>query len=72
MNPKHEITKIVLEAKGLVADEKRIKQTIPIWWVNPRRKEKENKLKKKEVAPRKEEARRAKTALPGLGRSAAH
>jgi hypothetical protein len=40
MNPKHEITKIALEAKGLIADEKRIKQTIPIWWVNPRKKEK--------------------------------
>jgi len=40
MNPKHEITKIVLEANGLIADEKRIKQTIPIWWVNPRKKEK--------------------------------
>ena len=40
MNPKHEITKLVLEAKGLIADEKRVKQTIPIWWVNPRKKEK--------------------------------
>jgi hypothetical protein len=40
MNPKHDITKAVLESIGLVADEKRIKQTIPIWWMNPRRKEK--------------------------------
>jgi hypothetical protein len=40
MNPKYEITKIVLESLGLTADEKRIKQTIPTWWVNPRNKEK--------------------------------
>jgi hypothetical protein len=40
ISQKHEITKLVLEAKGLVADEKRVKQTIPIWWVNPRKKEK--------------------------------
>lgn len=40
MNQKHEITKAVLESIGLVADEKRIKQTIPIWWTNTRKKDK--------------------------------
>lgn len=40
MNLKHEITKKVLESLDLTADEKRIKQTIPVWWVNPRKKEK--------------------------------
>jgi len=40
MNPKHEITKVVLESLGLPADEQRIKKTIPTWWVNTR-----NKLK---------------------------
>lgn len=40
MNPKHEITKAVLESLGLPADEQRIKKTIPTWWVNTR-----NKLK---------------------------
>jgi len=40
MNQKYEITKAVLESLGLVADEKRIKQTIPIWWVNSRKKAK--------------------------------
>jgi hypothetical protein len=40
MNPKYDITKAVLESTGLVVDEKRIKKTIPTWWVNPRKKEK--------------------------------
>lgn len=40
MNQKYDITKAVLEAQGLVADEKRIKQTIPIWWVSTRTKAK--------------------------------
>jgi hypothetical protein len=40
MNQKYEITKLVLESKGLLADEKRIKKTIPIWWTNPRKKSK--------------------------------
>lgn len=40
MNQKFEITKKVLESLGLTADEKRVKQTIPVWWVNPRKKEK--------------------------------
>jgi hypothetical protein len=40
MNPKHEITKAVLEFLDLPADDRRIKQTIPTWWVNPRNKDK--------------------------------
>lgn len=40
MNQKYEITKLVLESQGLVVDEKRIKKTIPVWWVNPRKKDK--------------------------------
>ena len=38
MNLKHDITKLALESSGLASDEKRIKQTIPIWWMNPRKK----------------------------------
>lgn len=38
MNQKYNITKLVLEACGLAADDKRIRQTIPTWWVNPRKK----------------------------------
>ena len=34
-----DITKKVLESQGLVADDKRVKQTIPTWWANPRQKE---------------------------------
>ena len=40
MNQKFNITKAVLNSLGLVADDKRVKQTIPIWWTNPRKKEK--------------------------------
>ena len=40
MNQKHDITKLVLDTLGITADDKRIKQTIPTWWVNPRNKEK--------------------------------
>lgn len=40
MNPKHEITKVVLESLGLPADEKRIKKTIPTWWFSTRIKDK--------------------------------
>jgi hypothetical protein len=40
MNPKHEITKAVLEFLELPADDRRIKQTILTWWVNPRNKDK--------------------------------
>lgn len=40
MNPKFEITKKVLESQGIAADEKRIKETILTWWVNPRTKSK--------------------------------
>lgn len=40
MNPKHEITRLVLESLGLPADEKRIKQTIPTWWFSTRNKDK--------------------------------
>ena len=40
ISQKHEITKLVLEAQGLVFDDKRIKQTIPIWWHNIRNKSK--------------------------------
>lgn len=36
MNQKQEITRLALESIGIVADEKRIKQTIPIWWQNSR------------------------------------
>lgn len=38
MNQKQEITKVALESIGLVADESRIKKTIPVWWQNPRNK----------------------------------
>ena len=40
MNPKHEITKKVLESIGVTPDDKRVRETIPTWWVNPRTKEK--------------------------------
>ena len=40
MNPKFKITKVVLESLGLDASDKRIKETIPSWWANPRKKEK--------------------------------
>jgi hypothetical protein len=40
MDQRIELTKYVLETLGLVADEKRIKQTLPMWWQNPRKKEK--------------------------------
>lgn len=40
MNQKFEITKLVLEITGVSFDKKRIEKTIPIWWQNPRRKEK--------------------------------
>ena len=40
MNPKYEITKVVLESLGLPADEKRIKKTIPTWWFSTRIKDK--------------------------------
>lgn len=39
MNPKYEITKLVLESLKLPTDDERIRKTIPTWWVNPRRKE---------------------------------
>jgi hypothetical protein len=39
MNQKYEITKVVLESKGLVADESLISTTVPLWWVNPRQKQ---------------------------------
>lgn len=40
MNPKFKITKVVLESLGLEPTDKRIKETIPTWWSNPRQKEK--------------------------------
>lgn len=40
MTQKYEITKLVLESQGIVADDKRIKKTIPVWWINPRKKAK--------------------------------
>ena len=38
MNQKQEITKVALESIGLIADEQRIKKTIPLWWQNARNK----------------------------------
>ena len=40
MNQKIKITRLALELNGLVADDKRVKQTLPIWWQNPRLKAK--------------------------------
>lgn len=40
MDKRIEITKYVLESMGLNADDKRVRQTLPVWWQNPRRKEK--------------------------------
>ena len=40
ISQKHEITKIVLESNGILFDEKKIKQTIPLWWHNTRTKSK--------------------------------
>lgn len=40
MNLKYNLTKLALESNGLDANDKRIKQTIPIWWANPRKKSK--------------------------------
>lgn len=40
MDQKTKITKLVLESQGIDANDKRVRQTIPTWWVNPRKKEK--------------------------------
>lgn len=40
MDQKTKITKLVLESQGIDASDKRVRQTIPTWWVNPRKKEK--------------------------------
>ena len=40
MNQKYEITKAVLKTLEIPADEKRIRRTIPTWWVSTRRKDK--------------------------------
>jgi hypothetical protein len=39
MDQRIEITRVVLESMNLIADEARVKKTIPIWWQNPRQKE---------------------------------
>jgi hypothetical protein len=39
MNQKIKLTKLVLDAVGIAADDLRVKKTIPTWWVNPRKKE---------------------------------
>lgn len=40
MNQKNEITRAVLESCGLSSDDKRVKETLPIWWYSTRTKEK--------------------------------
>lgn len=40
MNLKFNITQKVLESQGIICDEKRIRQTIPTWWVSSRNKPK--------------------------------
>ncbi len=39
MTQKAKITQAVLESLGLEANEKRVKQTLPIWWYSTRNKE---------------------------------
>ena len=39
MDQRIEITRVVLESIGLDATAKRVKETLPIWWQNPRKKE---------------------------------
>jgi hypothetical protein len=39
MDQRIEITRVVLESIGLDATEKRVKETLPIWWQNPRQKD---------------------------------
>ena len=38
MNPKIEITRAVLNSLGIDASDERIRKTIPVWWMNPRKK----------------------------------
>ncbi len=40
MNPKFDITKLVLETAGLPTDNVRVKKTIPTWWFSTRQKSK--------------------------------
>lgn len=39
MDQKTEITRIVLESQGLEVTDKRVRSTIPTWWVSARKKE---------------------------------
>lgn len=39
MDKRIEITKYALELLGIKADEKRLRQTLPVWWQNPRKKD---------------------------------